>query len=97
VEEPRTLSKVRIHVERVGSPRLYTPTALHTRKNWFPSIQRLLKPNYVIRNAQKGCSVNDTLDHEMFFTDKDEIYFIDTIVGVSCALNHYDFSIVPRD
>jgi hypothetical protein len=37
------------------------------------------------------------LHHEMFFTDEDEISFVDKIVKVDSALNNCNFSIFPQD
>ncbi|XP_032798227.2 uncharacterized protein LOC116934913 isoform X2 [Daphnia magna] len=68
VEKCRTLSKVRIHVERV----------IGTLKQRFSIL-------------------SGPLHHEMFFTDEDEICFVDKIVKVASALNNCNFSIVPRD
>lgn len=36
------------------------------QKNWLPSTERLLNPNYVLRNVQKRCFVNDTLQAKIF-------------------------------
>ncbi|KZS00249.1 Uncharacterized protein APZ42_003536, partial [Daphnia magna] len=62
--ESRTLSKVRIHVERV--------------------IGKL---------KQRFSILSGPLHHEMFFTDEDEICFVDKTVKVASALNNCNFSI----
>jgi hypothetical protein len=46
---------------------------------------------------QRFSILSGTLNHEMFFTDEDEIYFVDKIVKVASALNICNFSIVHRD
>jgi hypothetical protein len=46
---------------------------------------------------QRFSILSGTLNHEMFFTDEDEICFVDKIVKVASALNICNFSIVHRD
>jgi hypothetical protein len=69
------------------------------QKNWLPSTERLLNPNYVIRNVQKRRFVNDTLQakyfnycHNLFFFKSfHNHFFLKTkVLNPICSKHFYD-------